>query len=419
MQVPSCLSFRSPRGLLPGLLAALASLTLMDGAWAGYKRETLTIGLNNPRGLVISPAGKILLAESGRGGAASPSAANCIPAPAGPPATLCAGDSGAVAIYDPATNVFQRALVGLPSLARADGSEGTGLADLTYGPAGQLYGVFGLGGNPMALSDPNKTLSPLFGKVVRLDLAPASSAPITPVADIAGMELLLNPDGAGLNSNPYSIAYLAGDLWINDAGGNSLLRVDSSNNVTLAHTYPGLQVSPPPFLGLPNPFPAEWVPTGLAVSGSTLYSGNLSGFPFVNGSASILANPGGGTVLAAGFSSITDGAIGPDGWLYLLQYSENFFDPITPSGSLWKLSPDGQSRQQLVTGLLNPTGLAVDNEGRIYVANNADGTNGELLRLTPAVPTPLPLLGLTAAFGASRRLRKRLGQLRSQPPHWQ
>jgi hypothetical protein len=53
--------------------------------------------------------------------------------------------------------------------------------------------------------------------------------------------------------------------------------------------------------------------------------------------------------------------------------------------------------------------LAVAPDGKIYVANNSDGVNGELLQLTPvSSPGPLPLLGVGAAFGYSRKLRKRI-----------
>jgi hypothetical protein len=105
---------------------------------------------------------------------------------------------------------------------------------------------------------------------------------------------------------------------------------------------------------LPNPYPAQAVPTGLATNGNFVYSAELSGFPFVAGSTDIYRTDATGT-----------------------------------------------------TSLL-ATGLAVDARGRVDVANNGDGTNGELLRLTQEVPGPLPILGLAAAFRQARRLRRRI-----------
>lgn len=47
------------------------------------------------------------------------------------------------------------------------------------------------------------------------------------------------------------------------------------------------------------------------------------------------------------------------------------------------------------------------NSGHLYAYNlNSDGTFEALAQPIPA-PGPLPLLGLSAAFGFSRRLRKR------------
>jgi hypothetical protein len=160
---------------------------------------------------------------------------------------------------------------------------------------------------------------------------------------------------------------------------------------------------------LPNPYPAQAVPTGLATNGNFVYSAELSGFPFVAGSADIYRTDATGTtsLFATGFTSISDIAFGPEGDLYILEYATNFFDSA-PSGNLLRLSADGLSRDLLATGLTRPTGLAVDARGRVDVANNGDGTNGELLRLTQEVPSPLPILGLAAAFRQARRLRRRI-----------
>jgi glucose/arabinose dehydrogenase len=158
------------------------------------------------------------------------------------------------------------------------------------------------------------------------------------------------------------------------------------------------------------------VPTGLATNGDYVYSAEFSGFPFVAGSADIYRTDATGTtsLFATGFTSISDIAFGPEGDLYILEYATNFFDPA-PSGNLLRLSADGLSRDLLATGLTRPTGLAVDARGRVYVANNGDGTNGELLRLTREVPGPLPILGLAAAFRQARQLRRRIALQAERP----
>ena len=139
-----------------------------------------------------------------------------------------------------------------------------------------------------------------------------------------------------------------------------------------------------------------------------LYIAQLSGFPFAPGSADVFRydSVNGVTTFASGFSNLVDIATGPDHSLYLLQYSNDFW--AAPSGRVLRLGLDG-SVETLFSDLANPTALAVAPDGKIYVANNADGVNGELLQLTPVPsPGPLPLLGVTAAFGCSRKLRKRI-----------
>jgi hypothetical protein len=357
-------------------------------------------GLRNPRGLVIAPDGRLLVSEAGSGGPAS--SGPCINSGAGN--TLCFGATGALGSFDPSTGSYARPLEGLPSLATAAGEEGSGLSDLTYDGL-NLLGVISFGGNPNQLSSSG---SALFGQLVAIDLAAGT---ITARASISQYELDKDPDSNGLNSNPYALAVLGTKTLVTDAGGNTLLSVNEDNDVDLVVSYPSQNVPLPPFLPsppLPNPYPAQAVPTGLATSGDYVYSAEFSGFPFVAGSADIYRTDATGTtrLFATGFTSISDIAFGPEGDLYILEYATNFFDPA-PSGNLLRLSADGLSRDLLATGLTRPTGLAVDARGRVYVANNGDGTNGELLRLTQEVPGPLPILGLAAAFRQAKRLRRR------------
>jgi sugar lactone lactonase YvrE len=356
-------------------------------------------GLENPRGLTIAPNGNLVLSEAGRGG----SGPSCIPAGSGN--TLCYGTTGAVGLFDRSTNVYSRALSNLPSLASQSSPlfpEGTGLADLAFNASGQLFGVFGFGADPTLIPGSGSTL---FGRTVVIDLAAGS---LTPLADIAAFEASQNPDGSknpdgspDLNSNPFALVVRGGDTYVTDAGGNSLLKADAANQVSLVHVFPEELVTG-----------AQAVPTGMTIGpDGALYITQLSGFPFAPGSADVFrydfTNPV--TRFAGGFSNLIDIAAGPDEALYLLQYSNDFFGP--PSGSVLKLGLDG-SVSTIFDDLVSPTGLAVGRDGTIYVANNGDGVNGALLALTPVpTPGPLPLLGVGVAFAQARRLRRRCGGL--------
>jgi sugar lactone lactonase YvrE len=235
---------------------------------------------------------------------------------------------------------------------------------------------------------------------------------VTPLGNIAAFENSLNPDGQNTASNPWDLARRGGDTYVSDAGANTLLKVDSANQVSLVHVFPNEVVNTPaniPIPNFPSTFPAQAVPTGLTIGpDGALYIAQLSGFPFAPGSADVFRYDfvGAVTTFASGFSNLVDIAAGPDNSLYLLQYSDDFW--AAPSGRILRLGLDG-SVETLFSDLANPTALAVSPSGKIYVANNADGVNGELLELTPVpTPAPIPLLGVGAAFGCSRKLRKRI-----------
>ncbi len=411
-------SLRKPASPQRPLRPGHGLLGLALGAWAGagllaagapadaapFRVRTLATGLENPRGLAIAPNGNLVLSEAGRGGSGP-----CLVAGSGN--TVCYGTTGAVGLFDRSTNVYTRALANLPSLADQSSPlfpEGTGLADLAFSGSGQLFGVFGFGGNPTLIPGAG---SPLFGKTVAIDLAAGS---LTPLADIAGFEATQNPDGKDLNSNPFALVVRGDDTYVTDAGGNSLVKADAANQVSLVNVFPEELVGTS-HLPFPFPFPevpAQAVPTGMTIGpDGALYITQLSGFPFAPGSADVFRydfiNPV--TKFAGGFSNLIDIAAGPDDSLYLLQYSDAFFGP--PSGSILKLGLDGSVRT-LFDDLVSPTGLAVGRDGTIYVANDGDGVNGELLALTPVpTPGPLPLLGVGVAFAQARRLRRRCGGL--------
>lgn len=410
-------SLRKPASPQRPLRPGHGLLGLALGAWAGagllaagapadaapYRVRTLATGLENPRGLTIAPNGNIVLSEAGRGGSGP-----CLVA--GSRNTLCYGTTGAVGLFDRSTNIYSRALANLPSLAVQSSPlfpEGTGLADLAFNGSGQLFGVFGFGGNPTLISGAGSTL---FGKTVAIDLTAGS---LTPLADIAGFEATQNPDGLDLNSNPFALVVHGDDTYVTDAGGNSLVKADVTNQVSLVNVFPEELVTTPPLpFPFPSQFPAQAVPTGMTIGpDGALYITQLSGLPFAPGTADVFRydfiNPV--TKFAGGFSNLIDIASGPDDSLYLLQYSDDFWGP--PSGSILRLGLDGSVRT-VFDDLVSPTGLAVGGDGTIYVANDGDGVNGELLALTPVpTPGPLPLLGVGVAFAQARRLRRRCGGL--------
>ena len=381
--------------------ASLLVLDLAAEAAPTYKAKTLATGLESPRGVAIDPDGNLVLSEAGRGGNGS-----CLTGGSGN--SVCYGTSGALGLFNFSTNSYSRTITGLPSLARQNSGlydDATGLNKLTFNGSGQLMGVFGNEGGASPFPGPGE----MFGQTVSINLAGST---VTPLANITAFEVSNNPHTAAVDSNPWDLVVHGSDTYVTDAAGNSLVKANSTNQVSLVHVFPNKDVNTPNNAppGLPPVYSAQTVPTGLAIgSDGFLYIAQLSGFPFAPGSADVFrydfVNPV--TTFASGFSNLVDIAAGPDNSLYLLQYRNDYW--ASAPGSILKLGLDG-SVETLFSDLVNPTALAVDPDGTIYVTNDGNGVNGQLLQLTPQpVPAPLPIFGVGLAWIQARRLRRRCG----------
>ena len=356
----------------------------------------MATGLESPRGVAIAPNGNLVLSEAGRGGTG-----DCLTTATGN--SVCYGTSGALGLFNFSTNTYSRAITGLPSLAKQNSlyDDATGLNKLTFNGSGQLMGVFGNEGGASPFPVPK---GQWFGQTVFINLTDST---VTPLANITAFEVSNNPHTFAIDSNPWDLVVRGSDTYVTDAAGNSLVKADSANQVSLVHVFPNKNVNAP---GFPAEVSAQTVPTGLTIgSDGALYIAQLSGFPFAPGSADVFRYDfvNQFTTFASGFSNLVNIAAGPDNSLYLLQYRNDFW-ASTP-GSILKLGLN-RSVETLFSGLTNPTALAVAPDGTIYVTNKGNGIDGELLQLTPQpAPAPLPIFGLGLAWTQARRLRRRCG----------
>ena len=151
-----------------------------------------------------------------------------------------------------------------------------------------------------------------------------------------------------LQSDPYNITWAAnGDILVADAGANQILRVEATTGTV------STVASLPPF---PNPLPfgppvVDAVPTDIVpkADGSGYYVCQLTGFPFVDGAASIfnLDNAGVLTPWQTGFTLLTDMGYDPkDDNLCVLQFGQ--FGPVDSTlgfypgtGKVIKIMPNG------------------------------------------------------------------------------
>lgn len=331
-------------------------------------------GLANPRSMLLLPAGVVLVAEAGAGGA------ECFGTE---PDRHCFGTTGGVSLVHADTGNSFRLISDLPSLAPMDGVGAAGISDLAIAHNGQLHGIIGLGDAP-AVRD---TLGPdgaLMGQIVRFNAAGPKG-----FADLAAFEATHNPDGKDPFTNPYALLPEGKGAIAIDAGGNTMLSVDKDGEVTLLHLFPEEMVPAPPFLGLPpgTMLPMEAVPTSVVVGpDGAYYIGTLGGFPFPTGASKVLRlEPGQQpTVYADGFTTVIGVDFDQQGRLWVLEHTTNGFLSGDPTGALVRVEHDGSHTVVASAGLTRPTGMAVADDGSVYVTNNGTSpTNGQLLRVVP------------------------------------
>lgn len=353
-------------------------------------------GLDNPRGLAFGPEGALYVAEAGRGGS-SP----CITGPVG--GVLCFGPTGAVSRL---WNGHQeRVATGLPSIAGSTGVAQAGPNDIAFLGRGGAYVTIGLQTDPAARSLLGEA-GVGFGRLVHL---PASGE-WRFGTDIAAYEAANNPDGRlrddgtpFFDSNPYGLLALPGGHLVTEAGGNALLRVDASGDISLLAVFHSRGSTPPRPSFAPSQFDqfTDAVPTSVVVGpDGAYYVAELTGVPFTDTRANVYrVVPGEPARLfriedacLTGFKAIIDIAFDDSGNLYVLQHSTGAVQQGGP-GILIRVTPDlsradicaqlqAGTRTIVLGGLTRPTSVAIGADGALYVTNRGISAGlGEVLRL--------------------------------------
>jgi hypothetical protein len=337
--------------------------------------EVVASGLDNPRGLVFANDGTLYIVEAGRGGE-GPSA----PGPEG--AEVYFGPSGA--ITEVREGVQKRIVTGLPSMAHAGGSHAGGPYNLVLGPDNVAFVANGLGGSP-ATRDAFGPEAVDMGKLLRVNLKQGTWESL---ADLVAYEAGNDPDGGGVDSNPYDILSVPGRFIVTDAGGNDLLSVTYDGQISTLARFPAQMVAAPPSLGLPAgaQIPAQAVPTAVVLGPDlALYVGELTGFPFKPGNARVYRVVPGSEpeVFAGGFTNILDLEFRPqDGLLYVLEHRMNGLLSGDTTGALIRINVDGSREVIASDGLVSPGGLAFGGDGAAYVTNFSDSADiGQAVRI--------------------------------------
>lgn len=306
-------------------------------------------GLNNPRQLSMVDE-SLLVAEAGRGGPTCSSG--------GPEGNICVGTTGSVTRIrkpDRVTNgAPQRIVTGLLSGAQPDGTFAIGSDGVSARDEDKIFIA-------MTYAPPDVIPAPLpgwqAGKLLRAD----ERGRVRQAADITAVELTLDPDKLGIDSNPYAVLALDGRQLVADAGGNDIIQVKNGRTSVWAV--------------LPNHDGAQPVPTSLARGrDGSIYVGELA-LNAGPGKALVHRYAANGTHLGTigGFTTITGLAFDKAGNLYV---SQLFADSGTPGppGVLTRVDRAGQRTNVAVPF---PAGVATDERGNVYVSawsiSDADG----------------------------------------------
>jgi hypothetical protein len=362
--------WRVPVALVVAALAITSLRPAQTGLQAQGGLELVVSGLVNPRGLTFAPDGALYVAEAGSGGGGP-----CFLSGNGQ--TVCFGPTGAITkITLGGTATKTRVISGLPSVAPSNATGATGPHDVQFQGPGNGFVTIGLGGDPVNRTAQGPfpdfaSVGSEFGRLVRFK----TNGKWAVNADLAGFEAIANPDGNFPDSNPYGLLALpvAGRLVYTDAGGNTLNAIAENGSISNLAVFPNRTV---PFGAPGATVIMQAVPTSVAVGpDGAFYVGQLTGFPFPLDGANVYRVPAAGgapVVFASGFTKIIDLDFGPDGSLYVLQVSAvGGAPPQGGTGSLIRVATNGTKTTVVPpgAGLVAPGGIAISNDGSIYITN--------------------------------------------------
>ena len=435
---------------------ALTSVTFCFAAICGIpstQAATLTKivdGISNARGVSFGPDGSLYVAEPGIGGNG-----NCQPSPSTLFQPICAGNSGSL-VKVASDGTKERILNNFESLAeQPTGNQGAGIQDVQFDSKGNAYLLTGFAGYPgnrdletfklgtqspipqnqlasFPPSTADKVLnSPLLAQLYKVDL---KTGALNSIFDFAKYEITKNPDKGDVVTNPYDLAINGDSAYVVDGGGTTAYKINldgsesqaiaiPKNIISKSDLPPGLQLPPGLLEELPGgKIAIQAVPTGGAIGpDGALYVGDYTGFPYPEGKSRIFRigedlKP---EVFLDGFTHITDLTFDEKGDLLVLQFSDTSQlggDITNLPGSLIQVAPDG-TRTTLVAagqGLDSADGIDIGPDGKIYITNRGVGPRlGEVVRVdglvTQKVPEPGSLVGLLAlaSVGATAAFAKR------------
>ncbi len=172
---------------------------------------------------------------------------------------------------------------------------------------------------------------------------------VTAIADLGKFEADHDPDGAGVDSNPYHLAKLSRNTFlVADSGGNDILVVDKDGNIDWVAVLPQENLFNPGGAcpAQPPDFCSDAVATGVAVGpDGAIYAGELKGVPATPGTSRVWRIDPDARHVTCGsddddctlvetppFTSIVDITFGKDGTAYVVELDEASWLAATEGG---------------------------------------------------------------------------------------
>lgn len=359
---------RTRPSLWLGLLLALVAAACSSDDEVVYvdEPEIIASGLDQPRGLAVDDDGAVLVAVAGRGGDGG------CGSPVFGELEMCLGDSGAIIRID-ADGAQSAVVEGLPSIANEytgideDGDFAFGPHDVAVGDDGEIYVAVGGPGNAVDRSPFVADYGAALGTIHEI----VDGEPVL-LADLAAYELANDPHPTRLQSNINAVQPVGDRLFAVDAAGNTVFEIEEAE-LTLLEVFEDRSMGDVTF---------EAVPSGLTEGpDGALYLTDLTGGPFPEGGSIIWRlGDNGFEEYATGFTTAQSIAFDPDGHLYVVETR-----PFTPDGRVLRLvegETDAAAADVVIDGLDFPIGIAIDDDGRVFISNNTVlAGEGEILRI--------------------------------------
>ena len=318
------------------------------------KVTVVASGLNNPRGLAFGPDGALYVAEGGTGGTAS-TVGQCtqVVAPVGP---YTGGFTASISrLSGQGTRTVVASALPSSQTSPALGSFVSGVADVAFGPGGELFALIGGAGCSHGLNGTSN-------EIIRVH----RDGSVTRVADLSAFltsHPVKNPDPSDFEPDGtwYSFVTAGDGFYAVEPNHQELDKITGDGHVSrvidFSRFFPGQ---------------TDWHgPTAMTSRGGSLYIGTLTGFPVKVGAAEVFrVNPRTGrfSVFASDLTSILGLAFSEDGALYVLEMSVQNGGPAPNTGQIVRIN--GSHRTLIASGLNFPTGMTVGPDGNLYVSVN-------------------------------------------------